>query len=292
MKQIRELVPALTIAGGAVAASFAAAKIGDSSDHVVQWASQKNVVADADPRATACLARGMMTPAQAQRTAVVRIPGFLSTRETDELASELDRLRTSGRCGVIERDQDGQISTTNASWRTTYIHTGGQFSAKLPLLRRRIMAAALSADAEHWHQIDNLGEMSVAVRTAEYHEYFGPGGRLADPMHCDIGSLVTCDIMLADSGKDFCGGEFFTLEADGTHDIPTFNKGDAVLFVSHKYHGVKPVESGLRRVFVTEVWTGPEAECAHRCLLSDGGCNYSLDRAQLASTAQMIAALG
>ena len=68
----------------------------------------------------------------------------------------------------------------------------------------------------------------------ESHEY-RPGGRLVDDKHYDAGSVITMDIMLADPGVDFTGGELVTPESDGSLSRPEFNQGDAVLFVSHKY---------------------------------------------------------
>ncbi|CAD7928677.1 unnamed protein product [Amoebophrya sp. A25] len=42
-------------------------------------------------------------------------------------------------------------------------------------------------------------------------------------------------------------------------------RGDALLFVSHKYHCVQPVTRGTRRVLVLEFWRWPERRCGHRC---------------------------
>jgi hypothetical protein len=35
-----------------------------------------------------------------------------------------------------------------------------------------------------------------------------------------------------------------------------FSKGDAALFVSHKYHNVRPITAGKRTVLVVELWEG------------------------------------
>ena len=52
-------------------------------------------------------------------------------------------------------------------------------------------------------------------------------------------------------------GEFTTLEADGEEITANLkNMGDAVVFVSEKYHSVQVVESGVRRSMVTELWGG------------------------------------
>ena len=99
------------------------------------------------------------------------------------------------------------------------------------------------------------------------------------------------DIMLADPGVDFSGGELVTPESDGTLSTPEFKQGDAVLFVSHKYHNVQPVMAGKRHVLVVEIWEGPEKTCAHRCLTA-GECNYTLHRSQAAGYGGNVGILG
>ena len=81
------------------------------------------------------------------------------------------------------------------------------------------------------------------------------GGGLPDPYHHDIGSLVTVDVMLSDPVTDFEGGEFHTLETNGHMKPHTFaSMGDALMFVSHKYHSIQPVARGVRRSLVVELW--------------------------------------
>ena len=58
----------------------------------------------------------------------------------------------------------------------------------------------------------------------------------ADPRHYDSGSTVTIDIMLSNPGSDYQGGNFQTLELDGELRQYQFEEGDALVFVSHKYH--------------------------------------------------------
>ena len=62
------------------------------------------------------------------------------------------------------------------------------------------------------------------------------------------------------SAGDFAGGNFQTLEADGHLEPHQFELGDALVFVSHKYHCVAPVTAGRRRVLVTELFCGEEGE--------------------------------
>jgi len=96
--------------------------------------------------------------------------------------------------------------------------------------------------------------------------------------HHDTGSLVTVDLLLADC---FEGGEFQTLERGGELRSWAFERGDANVFVSHKYHCVAPLQSGQRQVLIAELWEGPERTCAHRCV--DPGavpCPHTLSKSQ------------
>ena len=79
---------------------------------------------------------------------------------------------------------------------------------------------------------------AVRVRTAEVHQV-AVGGTLPEPTHYDSGSLITIDVMLSAAGA-FDGGTFRTFECNETYlEYPDFNQGDAMVFVSHKYHGGK-----------------------------------------------------
>ena len=71
-----------------------------------------------------------------------------------------------------------------------------------------------------------------------------------------------------------------------------FELGDAVAFPSHKFHNVRPVTKGRRTVLVAELWEGEPRICAHRCLLPEGDCPYTLSRAHMATSAQHLAMLG
>ena len=72
--------------------------------------------------------------------------------------------------------------------------------------------------------------------------------------------------MLSDSNA-FAGGAFATSESGDYMLQHPFEKGDLLLFLSHKYHCVSPVESGTRNVLVAELWEGDEREAA------DGRCD-------------------
>ena len=78
---------------------------------------------------------------------------------------------------------------------------------------------------------------------------------------------------LVDFGSDaaaFEGGQFSTLEEDDVLKNHAFEKGDLLLFLSHKYHCVAPVDAGERRVFVAEIWEGEARDCAGRCVQPAG----------------------
>ena len=104
------------------------------------------------------------------------------------------------------------------------------------------------------------------------------GGHLGDIHHHDEGSIITLDIMLTPSSS-FEGGRLSTLEALGAEQQAlqehTFEQGDALLFVSHKYHCVSPVTRGLRQVLVSEYWWGEARECGPRCEQPHGECTFT-----------------
>ena len=62
-----------------------------------------------------------------------------------------------------------------------------------------------------------------------------------------------------------------------------FERGDALLFVSHKPHCVAPVTAGLRKVLVMELWEGEERNCPARCNTPWGGCTCAYDREHTAA---------
>ncbi|CAE7168337.1 for [Symbiodinium pilosum] len=78
--------------------------------------------------------------------------------------------------------------------------------------------------------------------------------------------------MLSTPGVDFQGGDFCTLESDGKLQRHAFQKGDALVFLSHKAHCVEPVTEGLRQTLVMELWEGEERSCNHRCHRRTGHC--------------------
>mmetsp|Transcript_10854 Transcript_10854/g.38363 ORF Transcript_10854/g.38363 Transcript_10854/m.38363 type:complete len:251 (-) Transcript_10854:109-861(-) len=142
---------------------------------------------------------------------------------------------------------------------TYYLQAAGLARAVAPELLDKLTNLAFQADASHF----GGNAASAKIRCVEFHEY-GPGAQLQKQTHFDLGSSVTVDCMLSEDG-DYEGGNFETLEADGSLLRHTFKQGDVLIFPSLKYHCVSPITSGFRRVMVIELWQGPENECNHRC---------------------------
>ena len=208
---------------------------------------------------------------EAQKTNVVRVPSFLTAAEVDDLHALAEELKPQ--LGSAGRGSNNQAAAyRNGAWETMYMSTDGHFAKERPALRKRLMDLAREVDAKHWN-VMNRATRPVVPRCVEYHTV-EPGGSLPYPTHYDAGSLVTIDLMLSNT-SDFEGGAFGTLEADGSMQSYQFEKGDALLFVSHKFHCVQPVTAGRRNVLVMELWEGEERECAHRCEKHEGHCGHT-----------------
>lgn len=195
--------------------------------------------------------------ANAQRTAVKRMPRFLSDDDIDSLhkvAAEAKRI-AAGR--EVTATLDRQL---REGGRTVWINH--LLAERLPELHGRIFAAARAADAELWGGVLE-GRHALNLRSAEYHTVLEEGG-IAMGSHADHGSLITIDFMLS-ATDDFDGGRFQTLEADGEQLAHVFEKGDALFFLSHKYHGVSALEAGRRNIIVAEIWEGVARRCPQRC---------------------------
>jgi len=190
---------------------------------------------------------------EAQQTVVHIIKGLLSG---DEVA-EVKALGNKVEC------------TPHANHTKTFLHQRERFQKELPHIFQKLKAACHSANEASWAgkilpKDAEWGE--PRVRCIEYHDY-SAGGSLNDKEHFDEGSLCTLDVLLSSPGKDFEGGAFQTLEVDGTmKEWPMAESGDAIVFVSHKYHSVSPVTKGLRNVLIMELWAGHTCYQDHRCL--------------------------
>lgn len=135
-------------------------------------------------------------------------------------------------------------------------------------MRTKLMDAAARVDAKHWKLLTGR---HVVPRCVESH-LLSPGKDVLHPGHYDHGSVLTIDVMLSEPRADFRGGRFQTVEADGSVRVHRLDKGDALVFVSHKPHFVEHVEVGERRVLIVELWEGLERTCPHRCEALRGTC--------------------
>ena len=187
----------------------------------------------------------------------------------------------------VERDEFGRRldfggDKNRAAWKTTYLHSGHWAKDRIPHLLNHILRTAKEIDQSNkWHVMKNRSQLNF--RTIEFHEYTEGGGLLNwRDKHFDDGSLITIDIMLTDTNEFEGGALVFPSNHEATPYEPDFEQGDAVFFLSHKFHNVTPLRKGRRQVLVCEIWDGPEKSCAHRCV-SREKCANTESRYQLAS---------
>jgi hypothetical protein len=255
-----------------------------------------------------CETLGLPTPIVAQNSKVHITRNFLSSHEIQELVAFAQDMKRHNNVGVVSKDGKGVVSSSFDAtvWTTAYLHTNSAFEKSLPVIKQKIFDSLVAADRQHFHileqekttSIDATDDAEMAevfgakvnIRTVEFHEYI-PGGNLKEKLHYDAGSCITVDICLSDN---FEGGELTFPEHDGTItvvDKSQFSKGDAAFFMSHKYHNVLPVTSGLRRVLVAELWKGPKRTCPHRCTTTCD-CSYSLSRNHMERSRENLSILG
>ena len=193
----------------------------------------------------------------AQQTAVKRLPRFLSDSDIQRLHDVAAEAKIAAGDRAVTATLDRQL---REGGRTVWINH--LIAERLPELHSRILAAAHAADAELWGGV-LCDRAALNLRSAEYHTVVEEGG-VAMGSHADFGSLVTIDLMLS-SIDEFDGGRFETLEADGEVLAHTFECGDALIFLSHKPHGVSTLEAGRRNILVCEIWEGVARRCPQRC---------------------------
>ena len=208
-------------------------------------------------RAARARARQAVDRGAAQRLPAIRIPNFCSE---DELAT-IDAL---GREHARRHGPPVAASPTRPNWTTQYLNADGLARERAPELLDRLVDLAKDVDAEHFGGRARASD--ARARCVELHRC-GEGSSLADPMHFDSGSIVTLDVMLDEADA---GGVFETLEADGALRPHVFERGDAIVFPSYKYHSVSQIEAGLRRVLVMELWQGDEKRANFRSSIARG----------------------
>ena len=203
--------------------------------------------------------------ADAQRTQAVRIRGLLSREDIESIHRLGQRAAAEMPDATIDRSAWGQ---PNGTWLVTFLNTRGAFEAALPELYARIRDAALAVDREHWQLTEGVD--MVNYRVVEYHTMRSrlddgevTRGGLHTLKHVDQGSLITIDILLTDPAE-IEGGVLQTLEADGELRSHSWEQGDALVFLSHKYHCVSTLTRGTRQVLVSELWQGTENQAPSR----------------------------
>jgi hypothetical protein len=209
---------------------------------------------------------GTMRWAEAQRSAVQYIPSLL---DADDIAAVFA-------LGAEMSDERQWVNFDHSS-AVTYLHRGDMFGQRCPVVKEKLRLAAVAAERALY---GNGKRRKLTFRCVELHRSTRNGG-LPEKEHYDRGSVVTVDVRLSPEGA-FSGGEFRTVEADGSvkgHGANFARPGDAMAFASHKRHHVAPVETGERFVLVAEFWTGEARVCGHRCTQRRGLCDAMLVRA-------------
>ena len=218
------------------------------------------------------------------RTRVQLVKGVLSESDIAELDALYARIKAqaieqAAAAGSLEFTHPNLGGLEDSPHLTSFLHVHALIDRELPHVLKKVLDTMVAADRQAgWGLLrrpgdaPEEGEQARAgeagcgnVRVVEYHEYRA-GGEVCDPTHTDAGSLVTMSVMLSDPATDFTGGDFTTLEVDGSvTGFPGFTRGDGLVFISEKWHSVQEVMTGTRRSLVTELWAGPrELEPSNR----------------------------
>jgi len=216
----------------------------------------------------------------AQKTTAVRIPALVTPEEAADIHS------LAGKCVVLGDGGQRSVSDSvhrigreirskdNHLWEVLFLQTDGAFFSALPGVLEKATRAVCEVDRVQGWGLLSGGAFSV--RVVEYHTQHAPSSAIGDTHHYDQDSLVTLDIMLSQPGEDFAGADIQTLEEGGSFTTHPVSQYDALCFVSHKYHSVKPLLRGRRVVCVLEFWRGTPANrhrtCPHRCLAVKKPC--------------------
>ena len=203
------------------------------------------------------------------RTRVQLVKGVLSESDIAELDATYERIKTlavhqADAAGTDELTHPNLGGLKDSPHLTCFLHVHALIDKQLPHILKKVLDTMVAADRQAgWGLLsaqcaEHEGEAGCSnIRVVEYHEY-RKGGEVCDPTHTDAGSLVTMSVMLSDPAADFTGGEFTTLEEDGSvTGFQGFGRGDGLVFISEKWHSVQEVRTGTRRSLVTELWAGP-----------------------------------
>ena len=111
--------------------------------------------------------RATMAVGDAQRTSVLRVPGFLSPAEVaavhaaaEQIMAEKAAAAATATGGVVPNPTDSGDSATSLTpvrsspawetgrkWNVSFLHKGGMFASKLPEIRAKILELGRKADA-------------------------------------------------------------------------------------------------------------------------------------------------
>ena len=206
----------------------------------------------------------LVSEADAQRTVVRHLPGFLSEADLESIhvAAETCRAAAAAAGFKVSSTYERQV---REGGRTVWLNH--RVLELLPELHARMMGAAQAASRELWGGVLD-DRIALHLRSSEFHTVIhdaeDSGRNIPMPVHADYGSLVTINLMLSDR-SEYQGGVFQTLEADGSMLAHTFERGDALILLSHKWHSVTKLEGGRRNILVSEIWEGLPRRCPQRC---------------------------
>lgn len=217
----------------------------------------------------------LLNPPTASQSDVVRAESFLNSEEIGQ---------------IEEAAQLMKAMNPVPNWDTIYLQNKNNFfERQLPGIHKKIQQLVTDVDEKHFGMLPELEKSigttdGVNARCIEFHEY-GAHAREGCGPHMDTGSLYTVDIMLS-STNDFEGGSFITDSHDYSsganndtsvlhNQVEVFERGDAIVFISHKQHSVTPITSGTRCVLVLEFWEGSACQKPHRCM--NPSCTWRYD---------------
>ena len=130
---------------------------------------------------------------------------------------------------------------------------------------RVIDVACLAWRAASWNDPDQQGDdqdsphhpdpTSLGIRTSEHLSYNGWRSLEA---HKDVGSMYTIMISIKDP-NEYEGGEFFLHNSMLESTEVKLDRLSAIVFLSNTIHGVRPITSGHRESFVTELWRNDDS---------------------------------
>lgn len=196
---------------------------------------------------------------EARQSGVICMPNFLSSDDIDEV----DALRKA----ILTKESsllNNPQNSTHKHKTCTFLNNPPEFlfQSQVPsVLDKMLQFAAWSWKLGEWSGKEGCvgplsavtgGLASLSIRVVEYWEY-EVGGGLVDPLHYDVDSVITIVALLAD---EYEGGVFRTNEVGDQQLEHVMRRGDALCFVSHKYHNITPVTKGVRRSLVIELWEG------------------------------------